>query len=98
MEAFCVARQFNLVPPLCDQLEYHMFHRHATETQMPELYHKIGKRQFKHCSSPSLVGKKIIDPRHCYFSFMGTDNAKDQTSVNNELFFAYDLKMPDDLS
>ncbi|XP_063717830.1 voltage-gated potassium channel subunit beta-2-like [Symsagittifera roscoffensis] len=42
MEAFCVARQFNLVPPLCDQLEYHMFHRHATETQMPELYHKIG--------------------------------------------------------
>ena len=42
MEAFCVARQFNLIPPIADQSEYHMFNRAKIETQMPELYHKIG--------------------------------------------------------
>ncbi|KAM9311120.1 voltage-gated potassium channel subunit beta-3 [Gastrophryne carolinensis] len=42
MEAYSVARQFNLIPPVCEQAEYHLFQREKIETQMPELYHKIG--------------------------------------------------------
>ncbi|KAL8177118.1 UNVERIFIED_CONTAM: Voltage-gated potassium channel subunit beta-3, partial [Gekko kuhli] len=41
-EAYSVARQFNLIPPVCEQAEYHMFQRDKVETQLPELYHKIG--------------------------------------------------------
>ncbi|XP_075926319.1 voltage-gated potassium channel subunit beta-1 isoform X1 [Petromyzon marinus] len=42
MEAYSVARQFNLVPPVCEQAEYHLFQRDKVEMQLPELYHKIG--------------------------------------------------------
>lgn len=42
-EAYSVARQFNLIPPVCEQAEYHFFQREKVETQLPELYHKIGK-------------------------------------------------------
>uniref|UniRef100_A0A8C5D2F2 NADP-dependent oxidoreductase domain-containing protein n=1 Tax=Gadus morhua TaxID=8049 RepID=A0A8C5D2F2_GADMO len=43
MEAYSVARQFNLIPPICEQAEYHMFQREKVEVQLPELYHKIGE-------------------------------------------------------
>ncbi|KAL3861013.1 hypothetical protein ACJMK2_007106 [Sinanodonta woodiana] len=42
MEAYSVARQFNLIPPVAEQAEYHLFQREKVELQMPELYHKIG--------------------------------------------------------
>uniref|UniRef100_A0A4W4G3K2 NADP-dependent oxidoreductase domain-containing protein n=1 Tax=Electrophorus electricus TaxID=8005 RepID=A0A4W4G3K2_ELEEL len=42
MEAYSVARQFNLIPPVCEQAEYHYFQREKVEVQLPELYHKIG--------------------------------------------------------
>uniref|UniRef100_A0AAY4ASM2 Voltage-gated potassium channel subunit beta-1 n=1 Tax=Denticeps clupeoides TaxID=299321 RepID=A0AAY4ASM2_9TELE len=42
MEAYSVARQFNLIPPVCEQAEYHFFQRDKVEAQLPELYHKIG--------------------------------------------------------
>ncbi|XP_030650069.1 voltage-gated potassium channel subunit beta-1a isoform X2 [Chanos chanos] len=42
MEAYSVARQFNLIPPVCEQAEYHLFQREKVELQLPELYHKIG--------------------------------------------------------
>ncbi|XP_069474531.1 voltage-gated potassium channel subunit beta-1 isoform X1 [Ambystoma mexicanum] len=42
MEAYSVARQFNMVPPVCEQAEYHLFQREKVEIQLPELYHKIG--------------------------------------------------------
>ncbi|GAB6026184.1 Voltage-gated potassium channel subunit beta-2 [Chamberlinius hualienensis] len=42
MEAYTVARQFNLIPPICEQMEYHMFYRDKAEINLPELYHKIG--------------------------------------------------------
>uniref|UniRef100_A0A8C4S830 Voltage-gated potassium channel subunit beta-1 n=1 Tax=Erpetoichthys calabaricus TaxID=27687 RepID=A0A8C4S830_ERPCA len=42
MEAYSVARQFNLIPPVCEQAEYHFFQRDKVEVQLPELYHKIG--------------------------------------------------------
>uniref|UniRef100_A0AAY4BLH2 NADP-dependent oxidoreductase domain-containing protein n=1 Tax=Denticeps clupeoides TaxID=299321 RepID=A0AAY4BLH2_9TELE len=37
-----LARQFNLIPPVCEQAEYHFFQRDKVEAQLPELYHKIG--------------------------------------------------------
>ncbi|KAG8189816.1 hypothetical protein JTE90_026119 [Oedothorax gibbosus] len=42
MEAYTVARQFNLIPPLAEQTEYHMFQREKVEIHLPELFHKIG--------------------------------------------------------
>ncbi|KAF3856146.1 hypothetical protein F7725_016869 [Dissostichus mawsoni] len=42
MEAYSVARQFNQIPPICEQAEYHMFQREKVEVQLPELFHKIG--------------------------------------------------------
>ena len=42
-EAYSVARQFNLIPPIAEQAEYNLFQREKVELQMPELYHKIGK-------------------------------------------------------
>ncbi|XP_038642635.1 voltage-gated potassium channel subunit beta-3-like [Scyliorhinus canicula] len=42
MEAYSMARQFNLIPPSCEQAEYHFFQRDKVEAQLPELYHKIG--------------------------------------------------------
>ncbi|XP_004705523.1 voltage-gated potassium channel subunit beta-2 [Echinops telfairi] len=42
MEAYSVARQFNLTPPICEQAEYHLFQREKVEVQLPELFHKIG--------------------------------------------------------
>jgi hypothetical protein len=38
-----VARQFNQIPPICEQAEYHMFQREKVEVQLPELFHKIGE-------------------------------------------------------
>ncbi|XP_041377451.1 voltage-gated potassium channel subunit beta-2-like isoform X4 [Gigantopelta aegis] len=42
MEAYSVARQFNLIPPVAEQAEYHFYQREKVEIQLPELYHKIG--------------------------------------------------------
>lgn len=42
MEAYTVARQCQLVPPVAEQTEYHMFHRDKVELQLPELCQKIG--------------------------------------------------------
>lgn len=44
-EAYSVARQFNQIPPICEQAEYHLFQREKVEVQLPELAHKIGERR-----------------------------------------------------
>lgn len=52
-----MARQFNLIPPVCEQAENHFFQREKVEMQLPELYHKIGLQLFHPCFSlcaPSL--------------------------------------------
>lgn len=41
-----MARQFNLIPPVCEQTENHFFQREKVEMQLPELYHKIGVHIF----------------------------------------------------
>jgi hypothetical protein len=46
-EAYSVARQFNLIPPICEQAEYHLFQRDKVEVHLPEIYHKIGSKNAK---------------------------------------------------
>ena len=41
-EAFSISRRFNCPPPICEQMEYHMFMREKMELHMPELFHKYG--------------------------------------------------------
>lgn len=48
-----MARQFNLIPPVCEQAEHHLFQREKVEMQLPELYHKIG------------VGSVTLSPLAC---------------------------------
>ncbi|XP_051934249.1 voltage-gated potassium channel subunit beta-1a isoform X1 [Hippocampus zosterae] len=61
MEAYSVARQFNLIPPVCEQAEYHLFQREKVEVQLPELYHKIGKESLL----SSWVGAMTWSPLAC---------------------------------
>ena len=42
MEAYAVSRQYNLIPPVVEQSEYHFFQRENVEVQLPALYEKIG--------------------------------------------------------
>jgi len=42
MEAYSVARQYNLVPPTMEQPQYHLFHRHRVEQEYARLYEVIG--------------------------------------------------------
>lgn len=42
MEAYSVARQFNLVPPSMEQPQYNMFHRKRVEAEYLKLYREIG--------------------------------------------------------
>lgn len=42
MEAYTNCRQFNCVPPIVEQSEYHMFCREKCELYLPEMYNKIG--------------------------------------------------------
>lgn len=61
-EAYSVARQFNLIPPVCEQAEYHMFQREKVEVQLPELFHKIGGRPPRH-----LPARRPRAPSHPLF-------------------------------
>jgi len=42
MEAYSVARQYNLIPPTMEQPQYHMFHRQTIEVEYARLYEAIG--------------------------------------------------------
>ncbi len=42
MEAYSVARQYNLVPPTMEQPQYNMFHRNKVELDYHKLYKEIG--------------------------------------------------------
>jgi len=41
-EAYSVARQFNLIPPICEQTEYNLFQRDDAELNLPDIYNRIG--------------------------------------------------------
>jgi len=42
MEAYAVARQFNLIPPIVEQTEYNFFERDVVENDFPVLNQKLG--------------------------------------------------------
>jgi aryl-alcohol dehydrogenase-like predicted oxidoreductase len=42
MEAYSVARQYNLIPPTMEQPQYNMFHRQRFEVEYGRLYEAIG--------------------------------------------------------
>jgi len=42
MEAYGIARQYNLIPPTMEQPQYNMFHRHRFEVEYSRLYEAIG--------------------------------------------------------
>uniref|UniRef100_A0A3Q3X925 NADP-dependent oxidoreductase domain-containing protein n=1 Tax=Mola mola TaxID=94237 RepID=A0A3Q3X925_MOLML len=68
MEAYSVARQFNLIPPVCEQAEYHYFQRDKVEVQLPELYHKIGQTPsysdgVPECSRAAMKGYQWLKER-----------------------------------
>lgn len=58
MEAFTVARQFNLTPPTVEQMEYHMFTRDKMEVMI--LFKRI---EFSKCSnhkpSPAIYARIV---------------------------------------
>lgn len=45
MEAYSLAKEFKLVPPVCELAEYHWFHREKVEVYMAELYNKMGEKK-----------------------------------------------------
>ncbi len=42
MEAYSIARQFNLIPPICEQAEYNLFQRDEVELNLPDVFSRIG--------------------------------------------------------
>jgi voltage-dependent potassium channel beta subunit len=42
MEAYSVARQYNLIPPTMEQPQYNLLHRHRVEQEYKRLYEVIG--------------------------------------------------------
>ncbi len=42
MEAYSVARQYNLIPPTMEQPQYHMFYRNRVEKEYHRLYEVVG--------------------------------------------------------
>ncbi|MCG8337877.1 MAG: aldo/keto reductase [Proteobacteria bacterium] len=42
MEAYSVARQYNMIPPTMEQPEYNLLHRHRFEQEYARLYEEIG--------------------------------------------------------
>lgn len=61
MEAYAVARQYNLIPPTMEQPEYNMFHRYRFEVEYARLYHEdtlgLGTTIWSPLASGLLTGK-----------------------------------------
>ncbi len=61
MEAYAVARQYDLIPPTMEQPQYNMFHRYRFENEYARLYHEdtigLGTTIWSPLSSGLLTGK-----------------------------------------
>lgn len=61
MEAYAVARQYNLIPPTMEQPQYNMFHRYRFENEYARLYHEdtlgLGTTIWSPLASGLLTGK-----------------------------------------
>lgn len=68
-----MARQFNLIPAVAEQAEYHLFQRDKVEVAMPELYHKIG--------TSISISQHVTHKNNCCFFF--SKNVCDQYIETN---------------
>lgn len=61
MEAYAVARQYDLIPPTMEQPQYNMFHRYRVENEYARLYHPdtigLGTTIWSPLASGLLTGK-----------------------------------------
>jgi voltage-dependent potassium channel beta subunit len=61
MEAYAIARQYDLIPPTMEQPQYHMFHRYRVENEYKRLYHEdtigLGTTIWSPLASGLLTGK-----------------------------------------
>ncbi|MFN8530238.1 MAG: aldo/keto reductase [Anaerolineae bacterium] len=61
MEAYAVARQYDLIPPTMEQPQYHMFHRYRVEVEYSRLYNVdtvgLGTTIWSPLASGMLTGK-----------------------------------------
>ena len=61
MEAYAVARQYDLIPPTMEQPQYNMFHRYRVENEYARLYHPdtlgLGTTIWSPLASGFLTGK-----------------------------------------
>jgi voltage-dependent potassium channel beta subunit len=61
MEAYAVARQYDLIPPTMEQPQYNMFHRYRVENEYDRLYHEdtigLGTTIWSPLASGLLTGK-----------------------------------------
>lgn len=61
MEAYAVARQYDLIPPTMEQPQYNMFHRYRFENEYARLYHEdtlgLGTTIWSPLASGLLTGK-----------------------------------------
>lgn len=61
MEAYAVARQYDLIPPTMEQPQYNMFHRYRVENEYERLYHPdtigLGTTIWSPLASGLLTGK-----------------------------------------
>lgn len=79
MEAYSVARQYNLVPPVMEQPQYNMFNREQVEVEYVRLYEKIGLglTTFSPLASGFLTGKYNNGvPEDSRLSLPGTEDLR----------------------
>lgn len=89
-----MARQFNLIPPLCEQAEHHLFQREKVEMQLPELYHKIGL--FPHSRlSLGLTVAYIFFPTHPILFLLGVGSVTWSPLACGLITSKYDGRVPD---
>lgn len=89
-----MARQFNLIPPVCEQAEHHLFHREKVEMQLPELYHKIGSQSPYPCLSLGLTITEIPFP-HPVLSVLGVGSVTWSPLACGLITSKYDGRVPD---
>ncbi|KAF4012347.1 hypothetical protein G4228_003517 [Cervus hanglu yarkandensis] len=94
MEAYSMARQFNLIPPVCEQAEHHLFQREKVEMQLPELYHKIGSQSPHPCLSLGLTITEIPFP-HPVLSVLGVGSVTWSPLACGLITSKYDGRVPD---
>ncbi|KAA8593915.1 hypothetical protein FQN60_004749 [Etheostoma spectabile] len=61
MEAYSVARQFNLIPPVCEQAEYHLFQREKSYQWLKEkIVSEDGRKQQAKLKELNHIAEKLV--------------------------------------